>query len=364
MRKAFSSVWTWVYASLLVVVVFRLAAPAAVLESFYGEKAYAVVSTLLAELFGWWPTSPALLGLVLVIGYAIYLFTVLALRRTRSTATAVVSALVRLATGLALAFLLFWGINYGRPTIPERLGVASAGPRQLLPTDTLIAEYRRAAAAVNALREVVAPGRSVTVPLSASEATTLGALLQSVLSDIGFPTVPLRRLRVLPKGALLRFGTAGVYSPWTGDPHIDGALHPLQQVFTATHEMAHQQGVTDEGDCNLLAYLAGVRSPDIRIRYSAELTYLRYLRAAISKRDRETFEGLSPKLAPRVLLDLREVRAAQDAYPEIAPAARDLIYDSYLKTQGVSEGLSSYGRIIDHVVAARTLRPELFAEGR
>ena len=344
--------------------VFRLAASPAVIESVYGAVAYPVVTRALAAVFGWWPASAALLGLIALTAYGLYSLAAVVFRRRRATTAAALRAVVRVLAVLAALFLANWGLNYGRAGIPERLGLDDGGERQLLPTETLVAEYARTAAAVNALRALVSPDGAVTRALTPADAEPLGRLLQATLRDIGFPTVPLRRLRVLPKGALLRFGTAGVYSPWTGDPHIDGALHPLQQTFTATHELAHQQGVTDEGDCNLLAYLAGVRSPEPRIRYSAELTYLRYLRAAIARRDRETFEGLSPKLTPRVVLDLKEIRAAQDAYEEIAPAARDAIYDSYLKTQGVQGGLSSYGRIIDHVVAARASRPGLFAGSR
>ena len=62
--------------------------------------------------------------------------------------------------------------------------------------------------------------------------------------------------------------------------------------------------------------------------------------------------------------DLRAIRAASDAYTEIAPRVRDLVYDSYLRTQGVPDGLSSYGRIIDYVVAVRKARPELLGGSR
>lgn len=356
--------WTWVYASLLVLIGLRVAASPETLESVYGAGAYPVIARVLGFLFGAWPASASLAcvgALVLYVSYVV----VQALRhRTRPAFRQLGHVLLRGLAFLAAFFLVNWGYNYGRPGIPQRLGITAEGPRELLPTATLVAEYRRAATAVNALRAGLLPRGSFTTDLQPDSAAALGAGLQRVLRQIDFPTVPLRRLRVLPKGLLLRFGTAGVYSPWTGDPHIDGGLHPLQQAFTATHELAHQQGVTDEGDCNLLAYLAGVNSPDARVRYGAELTYLRYLRAALSRRGPGTLVGLSPKLSERARLDLREIRAAQNRYEEIAPAARDAIYDRYLKTQGVEEGLSSYGRIIDHVVAGRRTRPGLFGADR
>ena len=346
-----------------VLVLIRVAASPASLERVYGQGLYPVVQGLLRVVFGAWPVSPALLGLAFALGY-LMMAAVWALSEVRGSGWA--SALgglarrgLRLVMLLAGLFLVCWGYNYGRPDVPARLGLPGDGPRELLSTGALVGEYARTATRVNELRRGGLSDTAASRAISPAEAAAIGGELLTVLTEIDAPTVPLRRLRVLPKGLLLRFGTAGVYSPWTGDPHIDGALHPLQQRFTACHELAHQQGVTDEGDCNLLAYLTLARSPEPLLAYSAELTYLRYLRAALSRRDPVIFGGLSPKLDTAVVGDLRAIRRAQDAYAEIAPAARDLIYDSYLRTQGVRDGLSSYGRIIDYVVAVRRARPGL-----
>ena len=345
----------------------RVAVPARSLEYFYGQGLYPVVQALQAAVFGWWPVSASLLGLIVLTATALWALA-RAITKTRALGWAAWRApavgLTRLLAALAAVFLIAWGFNYGRPDVPGRLAIATSSPRVLLATDTLVAEYARTAAAVNRLRHLKLAPDDVNTAIGPREAQQIGEALRVKLAAFGVPTVRLRRLRVLPKGTLLRFGTAGVYSPWTGDPHVDGGLHPLQQRFTAAHELAHQQGITDEGDCNLLAYLTLAPSADALLAYSAELTYLRYLRAAISRRDRETFEGLTPKLDTAVLADLRAIRRAQDAFAEIAPAARDLVYDGYLRTQGVHDGLSSYGRIIDYVVAVRRARPGLLPESR
>ena len=317
-------------------------------------------------LFGWWPLSSSLVGLLFVLALVGY-WMLRGVRRGREggwrAAGRTAVRMLRAAVVLLTLFFFCWGLNYGRPGVPERLGLIQA-PRELMSTEALAAEYARTATVVNDLRTSAVRTEQASRPLSAEESARLGADLRDVLAQLSVGTVPVRRLRVLPKGALLRFGTAGVYSPWTGDPHIDGGLHPLQQRFTAAHELAHQQGITDEGDCNLLAYLTCATSTRPLEVYSAELTYLRYLRSAIARRDRDVLEGLSPKLDTAVVADLRAIRAASDAYTEIAPRVRDLVYDGYLRTQGVHDGLSSYGRIIDYVVAVRKARPELLGGSR
>lgn len=369
--------WVSVYVVLVVLLGFRLLAGPALIDRVYGRGLYPVTQQMQGLVFGWWPISASLVGSALLV-IAIVSIVGLAARREPSF----VGKLRRIAVGVANLlvlvitwFLLCWGINYGRPTVPMRMGLgpfrggvsgdASPDERVLLPTEILERELIEATELVNRLRDSGGfPVQRAVNPFAEDDAVALGSLLRETLRDIGTTTVPVRRLRILPAGTLLRFGTAGVFSPWTGDPHVDGGLHALQMPFTATHELAHAQGVTDEGDCNLLAYLAARRSPDAYVRYSAELTYLRYLRSAVARRDRARFTAISAGLSPTVVADLREIQVAMDRYTEIAPAARDYIYDSYLKTQGVHEGLASYGRLIDWVVEAKRVRPEFFREAQ
>ncbi len=371
--------WAAVYVAFGGLLAFRVLGSSALLDRLYGQGLYPVAQTVLRVCFGWWPVPATAVGLVVLSGLLIVAIGRRLRRPGRKRRKMASAGLLIGHTVLLLAtwFMLCWGVNYGRPTVPERMGLTTTGTqkqeggeelpetvestRQLLPTSTLVAELSSVTETINALRADLDSGQTNGhAAFIASAAYPLGANLQATLHDIGADTLPIRGLRILPAGTLLRFGTAGVFSPWTGDPHVDGGLHSLQMPFTATHELAHAQGITDEGDCNLLAYLACRRSKDPTTIYSAELTYYRYLRSAVARRDRAEYDRLAAELSPGVAADLAEIRQAMDRFTEIAPKARDLIYDSYLKTQGVSEGLASYGRIIDWVVAAKRERPELF----
>ena len=372
-RKIDSWPWLVVYGLFGAACVFRVSADARTIAEVYGRGVYPVAQGMLRACFSWWPfpASVVLIGLAVgVTGWAIY-------RSTRGEAGWPVKAarsarvLTRAFAVIGLWFLLGWGINYGRASVPDQLGLSpkpadsdtssAAAGRQLLSTETLLDEATSQVELVNRLRAVLPQADVPVAPtLDAEASDDLTRELIAVLDLMDFSTVNAGRVRVLPAGTLLRFGTAGVYSPWTADPHVDGGLHPLQLPFTALHELAHAQGITDEGDCNLLAYLAGRRSADPYVRYSAELTYFRYLRAALSRRDRVSYASVVALVSPAVAADLAAIAVAMDRFREIAPAARDFIYDRYLKTQGVSEGLASYGRIIDWVVAGKRARPELF----
>jgi hypothetical protein len=50
-----------------------------------------------------------------------------------------------------------------------------------------------------------------------------------------------------------------------------------------------------------------------------------------------------PSLITATLVAIRENNAR---YPDFLPAVRNAVYDSYLKSQGVHEGLQSYHRVV------------------
>lgn len=171
-----------------------------------------------------------------------------------------------------------------------------------------------------------------------------------VLKDIGLPASGMPRVRVLkPDGVLLRLATAGVYMPYVFEGHIDGGLHPSIQGFTMAHEMTHAYGVGHEGSCNFIAYLAGLRSSDPLLSYSAHLSYWRYLAREIKFLSPDDFKRLWLELDENILNDIREINEYYDRYPDLFPLARSVIYDQYLKIQGMEEGLGTYLQIVSWV---------------
>jgi len=178
--------------------------------------------------------------------------------------------------------------------------------------------------------------------------------VEKLLEKLNYPTAGTVRGRQLqPKGILLRFSTAGVYFPWTGESNIDAGLHPIQIPFTMAHEFAHGYGFTDEGTCNFLAYLACIQSENKMFQYSGHLSYWRYLASSYRRFDRENYTAYFKTLPKGIIADLYAIDANSDKYPNILPELRDAAYDTYLKTQGIGEWMKSYSRIVMLVKAWR-----------
>ncbi len=254
-----------------------------------------------------------------------------------------------LRTGIIIAcgFYWIWGFNYLMPSPVEQLGL-STKPVPAERVNEMLYAYTDS---VNKLRaELYDEGfeNSENFFELTVDYDRLAEYLNRVLAVHGFKqysSYPLRHWR--PKGVLLRNSTAGMYFPFTGEATIDPGLHPLQLPFTSSHEMGHSAGFTDEGFCNLLAYLATTRSEDPFIRYSGFLTFWRYLARAARSFDREFYsEFIEENLSELVVGDLQSIYENRAKYPDWFPGLQRRVYDSYLRAHGVTEGVASYNQMI------------------
>jgi hypothetical protein len=254
---------------------------------------------------------------------------------------------------LVFTFLSLWGFNYGRIAIEDRLGLALD---QVQIAD-LEANIRTESLKLAQLRQAFAADDTLALSSDYFPSNTeaqLRTALEEVLAYYNYPVVGEVRARVLaPKGILLRFGSAGVYLPWTGEGHIDGGLIDLQRPSVMAHEMAHGYGFGDEGSCSFWAYLTAFRLENPVLEYAIRLGYWRSMASNWLQRDEEAYFNFRDSLATGMLADLDAINQNILAYPDIMPAFRDAAYDSYLKAQGIEEGLANYSKVVLLVEAWR-----------
>lgn len=207
------------------------------------------------------------------------------------------------------------------------------------------------------IRHQMKIGDSSTVSIAYENAARDTILVHSapqVLEEFGlkqYSDAPIKSF--WPKGILHRLNTSGFYNPFTGECYKERDLHPIQIPFIKAHEWCHAQGVTDEGDANFLAYWICVSSGDLLYAYSGYLEYWRYLSAEIRKLDPDAYNISRENLPFGIKSDLLEIRENLLKYPEFMPDMRDIVYDSYLKSHGITEGMASYNRLVNMVVATK-----------
>ena len=346
----------WILLGVLTLFLLRLAArhPQAV-ESIYGHFLYPGVRTVFRYTLGLLPFPG--LTVVIIAALVLLLFTAIRpiLRREVSWTS---FALGTLATAGAVIFLFYalWGFNYARPGVVERMEL-DAPP---LDSAALVEEFSIATRELNthtAAHETILRDRLGEFDPVMEK--TLAASVERRIVPLDYAEVARPRGRLLrPTGVLLRFSTAGIYIPYSGEGHVDAGMLPVQIPFTMSHEIAHGYGVTDEGECNFLAYLACTDSDDALVRYSGLISYWRYVASEYRRNFPEEYKTQYEIVHPLVKETLVAIRDNNMKYPDIMPKVRNAVYDTYLRSNGVDDGLVSYSRMV-RMVSAYRKRPDL-----
>ncbi len=237
-------------------------------------------------------------------------------------------ALIRLGTIIAF-FYLIWGFNYACPSFFEHLKI-EVGEH---PLEINAQNYLETC---DELHKSIQPETHYsTQDLSQEEIDHLAAILIATLNEYHFFHHGRARVRQLSKNGLMRrLGIAGIYMPFSGAGNIDRSYTRHQKLFTCAHELAHAYGITDEGEANLLAYLALMNSPLEEHRFSAAFTHLRYLLY--------TGDLSEEKLPTWAKNELELLRTNAAKYPPFFQELSEGMNHLYLKANGLEEGVSSY----------------------
>lgn len=341
-------------------VILRYGLSAETIEQVYSRGLFLKIRRVLDVVFNWWPFPASAFVFTVALVFwirSIYKWTrfvevlpTVSIHSAFAKTAAFSLALARGAAMVVTAFLILWGFNYGRVSLPTQLGISP----QPLSTQALWEELEQASKFVSILRTQL-PLSDLSdyesLPLDQSTQARIQASMKKQLDHIGYPSDGLVRIRKVWGGVLLRFSTSGIYFPLTGEGHVDEGLHSLQVPFVMAHEMAHGYGITDEGACNFLAWLVCTRADNLYIRYSGHLMYFRYLGSAVRRRDPEGYAAFRQNLPPGVLADLNSINVNLNKFEELVPGLKDVVYDSYLKSQGIADGMASYSKVIDLVAA-------------
>ncbi len=261
---------------------------------------------------------------------------------------------IRISALVVICFYIFWGYNYSRTPIEDKLNISSRA------LDSMSLEMQYA----NTLESAISARKEITLEetplylMNIHLEKKIRIAHRKTLPELNIAVPGRVRVRRLFKGSLLKIGTAGIYLPWIFEGHIDNGLHSLTQPYIMAHEMAHGIGHGDEGVCNFLAWLSCVNSDDPELRYSGHLDHTRELLRAFARNYPERFNALREEVPTGIDADINAILEQHRKFPDIIPTkVRDKTYDQYLKSQGVAEGNASYSRVVELVFAFQQANP-------
>lgn len=329
------------------------------IERGYSRGLYPMIISILNRLSGWVPFSffewvlyamaLAILGGLALLGHRVI---TQGIRRTKGGGAAI--RMVSVVLGFAVLFNGLWGLNYYRLSLGDQLGIASKGYSEgelKALCQELIQDANELGAAVSRDSQgaMVAQG-----PLREVLARTqLGfTAARGVIPFIEGSFAP-------PKGVsystgMSYAGIAGVYSPFTGEANVNALLPAAMIPATAMHEVGHVYGYAREDEANFIAWLTCRYHPDADYRYSGALLGLIYGMNALYAADPEEYQQLKEEYSAGVKADMKANRDFWKRYEGPAEEIHEKVNDRYLKANGQEDGVASYGRMVDLLLAVNS----------
>lgn len=159
-----------------------------------------------------------------------------------------------------------------------------------------------------------------------------------------------------PKGLMVPWilsvqNLTGVYSPFTIEANYNTGMTDYNIPFTMCHELSHLRGFMQEEEANFLAFLACYNSEEVEFRYSGNLMGWIYCMNLLYKVDYKEWEEVREKLSPVIEADLGANREYWDKYDGTVAEVANKVNDTYLKANGQEDGVKSYNRMADLIVA-------------
>ena len=151
--------------------------------------------------------------------------------------------------------------------------------------------------------------------------------------------------------AMCYTGIMGMYMPYTGEANVNVRVEDFMLPCTAAHEMAHQRGFAREDEANYIAYVTCLLNPDVDFEYSGVMLALINSMNALANKDIEAYKTLQKQYSEGVKKDIDANNVFWDKYSGKIQKLSNQVNNSYLKSNGQSDGTESYGRMVDLLLA-------------
>lgn len=257
-------------------------------------------------------------------------------------------------SGLYFVFVITCGVNYHRLpfTAHSGLTVRDSSAEELYALCLELMEE------TNAARLAMEEDENGVVRLHTQDPYALAKRSQAVFEDLGerYPVLGIGGRYCQPKPVFFsevmsQANFLGSFSSYTGEPCINVVAPPQNIPAAMCHEQAHQRGFMREDEANFIAYLACVGTQDPDFRYSGLTTALVYCGNALYGADEELFWLVREQYSEGLVRDLTyEAQYWQKRQGVVAQAAEGW-NDVYLKANSQEDGVRSYGRMVDLLLA-------------
>lgn len=334
-----------VFLLLFIFLIFRLRNYPGFTEKYYALEIYPFIRKNFLVGFNWLPISFGdilyILGIIVITLTLIRTFRFAFInKRFRSAGLTFMNLIAGVEIAL-IVFYLFWGLNYFREPVAQRLGISDSSytEAELIRIGTMLID------SVNSKRAVLSPGDFERTNDRIYATSVQAALEFSKISKTFKASKPLAKSSLLSH-AMNFIGTAGYFNSFTGEAQINSLMPTHLRPFVACHEIAHQSGIGGEDEANFFGFLMGIQSGDNFLQYSSYYLAMQEFMSEIRRTDSLTFNSLKSRISVPVIADLKTETEYWSKYRGIMSKITSIFYDNYLKANKQEEGLNSYNKMV------------------
>lgn len=144
---------------------------------------------------------------------------------------------------------------------------------------------------------------------------------------------------------------SGVYCPFTFEANVNVHMDDSSIPFTMCHELSHLSGYMREDEANFIAFLACINSDNPDFRYSGIFLAMIHASNALFSADLDLWKQVDALKSDAVRRDITSNNAYWKQYDTPVAEASNQVNDAYLKANGQEQGVKSYGRMVDLLLA-------------
>jgi hypothetical protein len=335
---------------IITIIIFLIGLSSTAVESVYSNHLYQYVAVTLRSISRLLPFALGDLLYLFLIGFMLYRIFLLirkAFRKklVRADRVGIPVALLRFILILYIAFKLLWGLNYSRPPINRRLGIADekySNKELIALSELLIRNINQIQQARSANPQI----RKKVYSIQELQSTASSSYAELVKTNEFFRYRQPDVKKVLNTWMITKIGLEGYYSPVSGEANLNMRIPAPNLPFVTCHEIAHQLGIGREDEANLIGYLCATHSRDLNFQYSGNYAVLKNVLFELRIKEPERYVEVVKKLNAGTKADYKNDRKFWMQYNSDMYMYMDVAFDKFLKLNNQDRGIDSYQDIV------------------
>ena len=330
-------------------------------ETHIARGWYRGISQAVSWFFGLFPFSMAevliICGILAVLVYLVVCIVRVVRQKRWLPLLPFLTMALCLASILYSSFYALWGWNFSRHSLEENLQYTVRESSE----EELADLCRELVGEINRLRPLVDQTEAGVMRIADTKedlAKRAAKGYEKLESQELFGGTYCQPQYLMTSTAFCYMGITGIFIPYTFEANVNGRTPDSSLPHTMLHEMAHQRGFPREDEANFIAFLACRAHDDVDIQYSGYYVAYVYSINALYSHNAELAMEINATVDGGYHRDAAAASAFWKQFEGPIKEISTSVNNSYLQSNGQEDGVHSYGRMVDWLLAEKRARED------